>query len=124
MPSASAFLFGDQTGEVLPAIEALNRQSLHSPALRAFFGRCTERLRAAIARAPAPYRHQFPASFASPLELASWAFGADASCSSSGAGLVLKTISPALAAALLCLAQLGHVIVYVFPLSALSLDIH
>ncbi|CAK7199161.1 Type I Iterative PKS [Sporothrix eucalyptigena] len=112
MPSTTAFIFGDQTAEVLPSIESLNAHSLYSAALRAFFRSSTDRLRASIARLPSPYRRQFPASFESPLELARWAAsppnssnrGKDTAC-------VLRKISPALNAALLCIAQLGHVIV-------------
>lgn len=124
MPSTTVFLFGDQTAEVLPSIESLNAHSLSSPNLRTFSRRSTDRLRAAIARLPAQYRRQFPASFESPLELARWAASSSqqdqteqdnssTNSSSSSSNLRLRKISPALSAALLCVAQLGHVIVYV-----------
>ncbi|CAK7230710.1 Type I Iterative PKS [Sporothrix bragantina] len=110
MPSITALLFGDQTAEVLPSIERLNAHGLYSPALRSFFRNSTDRLRAAIARLPSSYRRQFPASFESPLELARWA-ASPAPGDEKDAGLLLRKISPALSAALLCIAQLGHVIV-------------
>ena len=96
-------LFGDQTAEVLPSIEQLNRHALRSSTLRTFLLRSTDRLRASFARAPASYRRYLPTSFESPLELATWA-------SSQTSGPLLKC-SPALSAALLCVAQLGHIIV-------------
>ena len=107
--STTALLFGDQTAEVLPSIESLNAHSLHSAALCRFFRGSTDRLRAAIARLPAADRRQCPASFESPLELARWATS-PVSSDSSEIG-TLRKISPALSAALLCIAQLGHIIV-------------
>ncbi|KIH90519.1 hypothetical protein SPBR_00009 [Sporothrix brasiliensis 5110] len=117
----TTLLFGDQTAEVLPSIESLNAHTLYSAALRQFFDKSTDRLRAAIARLPAADRRQCPASFTSPLELARWAASPASDGVSGGipggipggisGGTLLRKISPALSAALLCMAQLGHVIV-------------
>ncbi|KAL1888260.1 Type I Iterative PKS [Sporothrix stenoceras] len=106
----TALLFGDQTAEVLPSIESLNSHSLYSTALRQFFRAGTDRLRSAIARLPAADRRQCPASFESPVELARWLSTAASDDTTKDTPALLK-ISPAVSAALLCIAQLGHVIV-------------
>ncbi|KAK3369970.1 hypothetical protein B0H63DRAFT_564230 [Podospora didyma] len=98
MSSTTLLLFGDQTGEVLPSIQELSRLAPGCQSLSSFFRKATDRLRSTIARAPAHYRRQFP-SFDSPLELAE--------------AVAKQNIhSPALATALLCISQFGHVILY------------
>ena len=115
MPSINVLLFGDQTAEVLPSVERLNAHGLYSPNLRVFLQKSTDGLRSAVARLPASYRRQFPASFESPLELARWA--ALPQGDDKDANPLLRKVSPALSAALLCIAQLGHVIMYILLVS-------
>ena len=96
MSATTLLLFGDQTGEPLPTILRLSRLSSASQSLSSFLRKATEGLQHAIFRIPADERKEFP-SFNSPLELAS---------------ALSKQDQPnaALSAALLCIAQVGDVI--------------
>ncbi|KAK4464770.1 hypothetical protein QBC42DRAFT_220122 [Cladorrhinum samala] len=99
MSATTLLLFGDQTGEPLPTILRLSRLSSASQSLSSFLRKATEGLQHAIFRIPADERKEFP-SFNSPLELAS---------------ALSKQDQPnaALSAALLCIAQVGDVILHV-----------
>ncbi|KAK0667056.1 putative polyketide synthase [Cercophora samala] len=97
--SANTFLlFGDQTGDVLPSIQFLSRNASSNQALATCLVKSTDRLRSAVLLAPAHHRRSFP-SFTSLAELAT-------------AVSKQQHTSPALYGALMCVAQLGHVIVY------------
>lgn len=97
MSSDRLFLFGDLTGEILPAIQDLSRAATQVEALGRFFQKAIARLRSAISRSPAQFRRRVP-FFNSPLDLASSIAERDDS-------------NPAILASLFCLAQLGDVIV-------------
>jgi len=97
MLSNRLLLFGDLTGEILPAIQDLSRSATQCENLRRFFQKSTARLRFAVSRAPAQYRSRVP-FFNSPLELASSIAERNDS-------------NPAVLAALFCLGQLGDTIV-------------
>ncbi|KAK0739379.1 hypothetical protein B0T21DRAFT_285107 [Apiosordaria backusii] len=97
--SANTFLlFGDQTGEVLPSIQLLSRHALSNQILATFLRKSTDRLQTAITQAPAYARRSLP-SFTSLLELATVVSDQ-------------QHTAPAIYGALMCIAQLGHVIVY------------
>ncbi|KAK4167951.1 putative polyketide synthase [Cladorrhinum sp. PSN259] len=98
MSANTLFLFGDQTGEILPPIQELNRLCSHSQNLSAFLQQSTDRLHGAISTLSADQRQPFP-NFNSPLELASALSGQ-------------KYSIPALSGALLCISQIGHVILH------------
>ncbi|KAK4669877.1 Type I Iterative PKS [Podospora pseudopauciseta] len=98
MTANTLLLFGDQTGEVLPSIQSLSRNASSNQTLATFLRKATDRLRSAVLQAPAHYRRSFP-NFTSLSELAAAVSKQDHA-------------SPALYAALLCIAQIGDVIVY------------
>jgi hypothetical protein len=99
MPAQRLFLFGDQTGETLPSLQDLAKSAIASQNLANFLRVCTEEIRNAINSAPVRYQEYVP-QFASVLELAT---------------RVEETKNTRLAinTALLCVAQFGHVILYV-----------
>lgn len=99
------FLFGDQTVDLLPTILYLNRLVSRSENLKTFFQKSVGRLHAAIStQTPPRFKRRFP-PFVSLPELAA--------AVEEGAGEGQH--EPALRAALLCTAQLGHVIMYECP---------
>lgn len=96
MTSNKLYLFGDQTGDTLSSIRELTGFSARYPSLKSFFDRSTDRLRSALSKSTHQHRLLF---FANPLDLA----------------LAVKTDhlhDSALAAALLCISQIGSLIVY------------
>ncbi|KAK3994996.1 putative polyketide synthase [Cladorrhinum sp. PSN332] len=97
MSAKTLFLFGDQTGEILPPIQQLTRLASSSHNLCNFLRQSTDRLHGIIFSLPMDQRQLLPA-FDSPLELAS-------ALSKENSAI------PALSAALLCIAQIGDVIV-------------
>jgi hypothetical protein len=99
MPVSRLFLFGDQTGEVLPSLQDLSRSANTSHNLGRFLQICAEEIRRAIHSAPMRYREHVP-QFASMLELATMVDD------TGNARLAINT-------ALLCVAQFGYVILYV-----------
>ncbi|POS74239.1 conidial yellow pigment biosynthesis polyketide synthase [Diaporthe helianthi] len=98
MRSQRLFLFGDQTGEILPSLQDLTRSATTCRGLGKFLDVCTEEIRNAINGAPARYQGTVP-QFSSVLELAT---------------VVEETKSTRLAlnTALLCVAQFGHTILH------------
>ena len=99
MPPDTLLLFGDQTGDVLVSLQELSRLGQRCETLSGFLRRATDRLQKAIAKAPSQYRRRFP-FFDSPAELA-------VAVEKHGVR------SPALMSPLLCIAQLGHLIMYI-----------
>ena len=99
MPAQRLFLFGDQTGETLPSLQDLAKSAIASQNLANFLRICTEEIRNAINSAPVKYQEHVP-QFASVLELATSVEDT-------------KNTRLALNTALLCVAQFGHVILYV-----------
>jgi naphtho-gamma-pyrone polyketide synthase len=91
------YIFGDQTGEIVPPLQELSRLSQQCNPLRDFLSRATDRLRMAVAKAPSHQRRRFP-SFETLSELA--------------VAMEKEGRSPALMTALLCVSQIGHFIVY------------
>jgi len=102
MPSSTVLLFGDQTGDVLPSIKELSKISKQNHSLSGFLRKSTDRLRDAITNLPLEGTHphsDFP-FFDSPWELAESTAVKDG-----------HRVPPALSAALLCISQLGELIV-------------
>ncbi|KAI1371583.1 hypothetical protein F4677DRAFT_464190 [Hypoxylon crocopeplum] len=97
MSSSTVYLFGDQTGEVLPAIQELSRLLPMYESLNRFFRQSTDCIRKALARATPQNRQLL--SLNDPLELAV-------------AVEKEHKHDPALTAALLCISQLGSIIVH------------
>ncbi|KAK4189134.1 hypothetical protein QBC35DRAFT_167960 [Podospora australis] len=98
MSANTLLLFGDQTGVVLPSIQSLSKLAMGCESLAGFLRRSTDRLHTTIARLPAHQRRGYP-KFESPLDLATAVAKEDYPV-------------PALATALLCISQIGHIIVY------------
>lgn len=99
MPLQRLFLFGDQTGEILPSLQDLARSANTIHNLETFLRACTEEIRNAINSAPVRYQEHVP-HFASVLELATRIEDT-------------KNTRLALNTALLCVAQFGYIILYV-----------
>ena len=99
MPAQKVLLFGDQTGEILPSLQDLARSATTSQSLSNLLRTCTEEIRNAINKAPVQYQQHIP-QFTSVLELATSVEEA-------------KNARQALNTALLCVAQVGHVVLYV-----------
>ncbi|KAJ6178070.1 Acyl transferase/acyl hydrolase/lysophospholipase [Penicillium mononematosum] len=101
--SSALYLFGDQIADVLPCIQRLSRRAANSDGLRRFLRSATDSLRKAIYQASFRERQAFP-SWDSLTDLATAVERDAAHC-------------PALKAALCCVSQLGHVILYLeqFP---------
>lgn len=99
MPAQRLFLFGDQTGEILPSLQGLARSASTCHSLYKFLGACTEEIRNAVNGAPVRFQKTVP-QFSSVLELA------DTVQETKHTRLALNT-------ALLCVAQFGHSILYV-----------
>ncbi|KAJ5490412.1 Acyl transferase/acyl hydrolase/lysophospholipase [Penicillium expansum] len=101
--SSVLYLFGDQIADVLPCIQELSQRAANSDELRRFLRSATDSLRKAIYQASFRERQRFP-TWESLTDLATAVERDDAHC-------------PALKAALCCISQLGHVILYLekFP---------
>ncbi|KAK4198880.1 putative polyketide synthase [Triangularia verruculosa] len=98
MSANALLLFGDQTGEVLPSIQLLSKHASSNQSLATFLKKSTDRLRHAISHAPVHQRRSLP-TFNSLLELSTIVSNQQQS-------------TPATYGALMCIAQLGHVIVH------------
>ena len=92
------YIFGDQTGEIVPPLQELNRLSQRCKPLKDFLSRATDRLHMAVTKTPSHQRRRFP-SFETLSELA--------------VAMEKEGRSPALMTALLCVSQIGYFIVYV-----------
>ncbi|KAJ5345900.1 Acyl transferase/acyl hydrolase/lysophospholipase [Penicillium brevicompactum] len=101
--SSVLYLFADQIADVLPYIQDLGRRAGSSDGLRSFLRSATDSLRKAMDQASFRERQKFP-SWDTLTELATAVERDAAHC-------------PALKAALCCISQLGHVILYLekFP---------
>lgn len=107
MPTQRLFLFGDQTGEILPSLQDLARSATASQNLAQFLRICTEEIRNAVNSAPVKYQEHVP-QFASVLDLATCV--EETQCTR----LALNT-------ALLCIVQFGHLILYVTNTSLITI---
>ncbi|KAJ5174236.1 Acyl transferase/acyl hydrolase/lysophospholipase [Penicillium canariense] len=101
--SSVLYLFGDQIADALPCLQDLSRCAANSDGLRRFLRSSTDSLRKAIYQASFSERQRFP-SWDSLTDLATAVECDAAHC-------------PALKAAICCVSQLGHVILYLeqFP---------
>ncbi|KAK4225579.1 hypothetical protein QBC38DRAFT_530435 [Podospora fimiseda] len=98
MSANTLLLFGDQTGEILPSIQNLTKLASKSHNLSTFLKQSTDCFRGIAFNLPIEERQLLPA-FTSIIDLTS-------ALSKQGSSI------PALSAALLCIAQIGDVIVH------------
>ena len=98
MASQALYIFGDQTGEIVPPLQELSRLSQRCNPLKDFLNRATDRLQIAISKTPSHRLRRFP-SFETLSELA--------------VAMEKEGRSPALMTALLCVSQIGNFIMYV-----------